>query len=640
VATITGTSFQSGGDGARANIGLSPEQMRYSGFVHAEYDLTDTAQAFVEGLYSRSHTTQGAFYSQNAGAAAQYTIYRDNAYLPDSIRQLMIADNIQSFTMGRFESELPLVENESIINVFRGSTGLKGKIGTRWKWDASYSYGQSKQELRQNNLTINRPLYASADAVVDPATGKIVCRSQLAELDPNCVPRNLFGVQAANDAVTNYVTGDNVQWLKLTQQVAAVNLSGDLGDQLKLAAPISIALGGEYRREHAGQTVDALSPTINDMTGIRGYPSQLQGKQGPYRFFNPLPFSGGYNIKEAYIEVGVPVLKDLPFAQELDLNGAARYADYSQSGGVVTWKAGEVWDVIEGIRLRGTLSRDIRGPNVLELFSPATQVSNNITYHGVTTPELNISIGNPNLAPEKARTVTYGAVLQPSFLPGFQFSADYYHINLRDAIGTLDPQRIVDECAAGNQEQCANISVTSANTLIVVSRSLNLSQQRVAGWDFEAGYHHAMFGGDVSVRLYAARATINDSTSPGSARRANLDSTTTPKWSGTLQLGYAAKNWSLFAQERYIGPALLDPTRVEGIDINDNSTPSVFYTNLTGTRDFHFGGGTQQFYISIANLFNRTPPISPPPVTTFTTAASSAYDPIGRYFTAGIRVSF
>ncbi|AOH82619.1 hypothetical protein AWL63_00070 [Sphingomonas panacis] len=638
--TITGTSFQSGGDGARANIGLSPSQTRYSGFAHAEYDVASGVQAFAEGLYSHSHTVQGAFYSQNVGGGAQYTIFRDNAYLPTAIRDRMIAANVQSFTLGRFEGELPLVENDSTIDVYRGSVGLKGDFGGTWKWDASYTYGRSDQELRQNNLTINRPLYASADAVLSPSTGQVVCRSQLAGLDPNCVPRNLFGPQPANAAATDYVTGDNVQWLRLTQQVAAFNISGDLGETIRLAGPISVAFGGEYRREHARQTVDALSPTVNDLTGIRGFPTQLQGKVGPYRFFNPLPFSGGYNIKEGYLEVGVPVLKDVPLVRSLDLNGAVRYADYSQSGGVVTWKAGAVWDLVEGLRLRGTLSRDIRGPNVLELFNPASQVSNNVIYKGVTTANLNIAMGNPNLKPEKAQTLTFGTVLRPAFLPGFQFSADYYRITIEGAIDTLNEQRIVDECAAGNTAQCDNISVTSANTLVIIRRALNLNQQRAAGIDFEASYRTSLGDGNLSLRLFANRATINDSTSPGSAQRANLGGTTTPKWSGLLQATYSQGDWSIFAQERYIGAALLDPTRVEGRDIDRNSTPAVFYTNLTGTYNLHVGGGKQQMFLSIANLFDKAPPISPPPVTTFTTAASSAYDPIGRYFTAGLRVTF
>ena len=637
--TITGTAFQSGGDGARANIGLQPTQERYNGFARAEFDLSSATTLFVEGLYARSHTNQGAFVSQNVGSNAAYTIYRDNAYLPADILARMVAANVQSFQLGRFEGELPLVENESTIDVYHGSIGVRGELDGTWKWDASYNFGQSDQELRSNNLTIARNLYASADAVRNQA-GQIVCRSTLAGLDPGCTPRNLFGPQAPNQAITDYVTGDNVLNLRLRQQVAAINVRGDLGDNLQIAGPISVAAGVEYRKETAKQTTDALSPTRIDFTGIRGGPAALQGRQGPYRFFNPLPFSGEYDIREGYLEIAVPVLKDSPIAQSLDLNGAVRYADYSTSGGATTWKLGGSWQLNDALRFRGTWSQDIRAPNLLELFNPATQLNGNVVYNGVTTPQVNFATGNPNLKPERARTITFGGVYQPSWLPGFQASVDYYKIKLKDAITTLAEQRVVDECAAGNQAQCANITVLPSGSLSILRPNLNLAEQTVAGIDFEIGYKTDFAGGNLNVRLIGNHATENNSQTPGSPVREALGETITPKWSGVLQANWSNEAFSLFVQERFISAAKLDATRIEGIDINDNSTPAVFYTNVTATYNLHMGGGKQQVYLSVANLFDRDPPLSPPPVTTFTTAASSAYDPIGRYITAGVRISF
>lgn len=533
-----------------------------------------------------------------------------------------------------------MAENESTIDVYHASVGLRGSLGGTWKYDASYNYGQSDQELRSNNLTIARNLYAAADAVVNPANGQIVCRSTLAGLDPGCTPRNLFGPQAANRAVTDYVTGDNVLNLRLRQQVAAANVRGDLGDSIQLAGPIAVAAGLEFRKESARQVTDALSPTRINFTGIRGGPSALNGRQGPYRFFNPLPFSGKYDIFEQYLEVAVPLLKDSAIARNLDLNGAVRHARYSTSGSVVTWKLGASWQLVDELRLRGTVSRDIRAPNLLELYNPATQLNGNVVYNGVTTPQVNFATGNPNLQPEKANTLTFGEVYQPSWAPGFQASIDYYRIKLKDAITTLAEQRVVDECAAGNQVQCANITVLPSGALNILRPNLNLANQTVAGIDFELSYKTQLAGGDLNVRLIGNHATRNDSETPGSPTREGLGETITPKWSGVLQATYAVDAFSLFVQERFISAAKLDATRIEGIDINDNSTPAVFYTNVTGTYNLALGGGKQQIYVSVANLFDRTPPLSPPPVTTFTTAASSAYDPIGRYITAGVRMSF
>ena len=179
-----------------------------------------------------------------------------------------------------------------------------------------------------------------------------------------------------------------------------------------------------------------------------------------------------------------------------------------------------------------------------------------------------------------------------------------------------------------------------SGSLSILRPNLNLAEQTVAGIDFELGYKTEFAGGDLNVRLIGNHATRNDSQTPGSPVREGLGETITPKWSGVLQANWSNEAFSLFVQERFIGAAKLDATRIEGIDINDNTTPAVFYTNVTATYNLNLGGGKQQIYVSVANLFDRDPPLSPPPVTTFTTAASSAYDPIGRYITAGVRVSF
>ncbi len=636
---ITGSAFQSGGDGAPSYIALAPDQLRYSGFVHGEYEFADKTTLFAESLFARSHTRDESNFLQNVGSALQYTIFRDNAFLPAATAQQMDAARVTSFPLGRFEAEFPLNVLESKINTYRQSLGIEGEAAFRWKYDLSYTFGQSDLELRQNNLSKNRALYASADAVRDPS-GKIVCRSTLQGLDAGCVPRNLFGPQAEDGAANAYILGDSVSQLRLQQQVLAFNLAGDLGERLQFAGPISIAAGLEYRKETGRQTVDAISSGLSDLTGIRGFPAPANNKVGGWRTYNPQPFRGSYDIKEGYVEVAVPLLKDLPFARAVDLNGAFRHAEYSQSGGVNTWKVGGVWDVVGGLRFRSTYSQDIRGPNLIELFNPGSQTLNNLVYKGSSTQSQNIASGNPNLQPERARTLTVGTVLQPSIVPGLQMSVDYYRIRVEDAIGQLGPQRILDQCAAGDASACGLFTVTSVGTLIVRDKTLNLSLQRVGGVDIETAYRREVFGGPLTLRLIANRALVNDSQSPGAPRRENLGSTAMPKWRGLLQATYRQGDWSFFLQERYIGKAKLDPNRMEDVEISagDNSTPPIAYTDLTVTR--RLNDGRQEIFFSVSNLLDQDPPLSPPPVSSFSFAASNAYDQVGRYFTTGVRVAF
>ena len=630
-----------GGDGAKGNLGLLPAQKRLSAFLRSEFDVSPDITLFAEGLYARSHTDQEAFYNYATTALAQYTIYRDNAYLPAAVAARMDAAGITEFKLGRAESELPLDHNVAKTDVYHAAIGLRGSISESWKYDFGYTFGQTDQFMANTNMSVARNQFAAADAVRN-AAGQIVCRSTLAGLDPGCTPRNLFGVQPVNQAISDYVTDDSYLNLRLRQQVFSANIRGNLGDDFQIAGPIAIAVGAEYRKESAFQTVDAISPTRNDFTGIRGAPAAINGVQGPFRFFNPLPFSGHYNIKEGYVEIGLPLLKDSAVGS-FDLNGAIRYADYSTSGGVTTWKAGASWELFDDLRLRGTLSKDVRAPNLQELFNPGLKTSGNVAYPGQgTLPTTTFLRGNPNLAPEVAKTFTAGGVYKASWMSGLQMSVDYYKIRVKDAIGFFSEERIIRECFAGNAAQCAQLTV-SGGTLTVNRGYVNLSQQTVAGIDLEMSYKTGLAGGRLGLRLVGNHGLKNESVTPGSAPTVALGLPSAPKWGGLLQVDWSKGPFSVFVQERYLGKAKkgVDTAWVDGVDIADSDIPAVFYTNLSMNYDLGIGGGKQQLFVSVQNLFNRLPPFGAySNSSSFASAPNAAYDPIGRYFTAGVRASF
>jgi iron complex outermembrane receptor protein len=637
-AATRGTAFAGGGDGARTNLGFSPDQDRHNLFGHVEYDLSDSLSFFVEGLYGKSHTNSGNFVNLHTGAGNQFTIFRDNPFLPTSIQQRMVAGNIASFPMGRYELDMPVVEIESFTDIKRATFGFDGKLGGAWTWDVYYTYGETNQELRENNVTINRNLYAAVDAVRDPATGNIVCRSTLLfRDDPGCVPLNLFGSGSPSAAAIDFVIGDSIKYLTLKQHVAAANISGDLGEKLQLGAgPIAVAAGVEYRKESADQTSDAVSQQVTQFANVRGFPASQQNRPGGYNFFNPLPLAGEYDVKEAYGEVALPVFRDLSFAQSLDLNGAVRYADYSLSGGVTTWKAGFNYLVVDDLRLRLTRSRDIRGANILELFNSATQNSNNQIFRGVSYPNLTISSGNPNLDPEKADTLTFGAVLRPSFIPGLQVSADYYKIELNGAIGNIP--NIVLRCEEGNAQACSLITITPANTMIIRQQVVNLSLIETAGYDFELAYGREFMGGNLSFRVLGNHITLDATTAPGGRPTSALNTPGSPKWRATAQIRYARDNWNLFIQQRYIHKALASAQEVQGVDTNDNLVPAMTYTTIGGAYRFNVRGQEQELYFNVQNLFDMDPPVVAGNPTSFNpNPTSNAYDRVGRYFNVGLR---
>ncbi len=638
--TVTGSAFQSGGDGARVNIAFAPEQARANTFVHGEVEISEALSLFGEVHYAYTHVASDNQINPQTGTGNQFTIFAGNAYLPASITAAMAAADVTSFPLGRYEADFPAVKIDAFLRMKRFVAGLKGEQG-EWSYDASFTHGVARQEVAERNLTINRRLYAAADAVVNPATGGVVCRSTLSGLDPGCVPLNLFGPGAPSAAAIRYVTGDAIQYLTIKQDVAAINVSGDAGAIPGFAAgPVSLAAGLEYRSESANSAVDPLSPLTTDFDGVRGGPPSQQGRPGSFNFYNPSPLHGDYNITEGYLELGIPLLKDHPLAKLVDIDAAVRSAQYSQSGNVITWKAGFNALITDEYRLRFTASRDIRGPNILELFNAATQNSNNQIYQGKTTPALTISSGNPDLRPERALTTTFGGIYRPEGLPGFQFSADYYNISISGAIGALTAQNTLDSCAQGNAFACAQVTVTSAGTLVIHTAQMNLSVAKVSGLDFESAYTTEMLDGRLSLRLLANHTMQDYTRAPGAPAVPRRGTATSPDWRGNLQVSFARDRWTAFLQERYISRSLLDPTKLEGVDTNLNHASAVWYTDFSASYRIGIMDGTQDIYLSIANLFDRDPPINTNNPTTFSQPTSAVYDKIGRYFSAGVRVRF
>ena len=218
-----------------------------------------------------------------------------------------------------------------------------------------------------------------------------------------------------------------------------------------------------------------------------------------------LPEHGVIKVFETYAEAQAPLAKDAAFARELSINGAVRRTHYSLSGTVYTWKVGgRLGAGSARFGFRATRSRDIRAPNISELFenggSSNTNVFDPVLGRSVQIRE--ISAGNPNLKPEKADTLTAGAVLRPSFTPRLTASVDYYDIKIRDAIATLGAPTLAQGCFAGNALYCQSITFNPDGSIAFITNTrLNLAQAATRGIDFELDYSQPRFlGGRLSTQ--------------------------------------------------------------------------------------------------------------------------------------------
>lgn len=643
--TLTTALTQVGGSGVDGNddVSITPSSIRNTAFGRLSYDVTEDFTVFFEGTYGRDKSEFKTLDNFQV-AGTQFTIFSGNPYLPASIQQTMTANNIASFTMGRMGRDLGFTFVDVRNKTRDFVAGFNGRFGDGWTYDAYYENGRNVLTIDIDNNTIQTNLYRAADAVRNPTTGAIVCRTTLTTPTDGCVPINLFGEGSPSQSAIDYVTGIASSRLVVKQQVAAFAVRGE--PWLTWAGPVAVAFGGEYRKETADQTADAISSSIITGGAIRGYPTSLNNKLGGFQIGNPQPLSGQYDIKEGFLEVDVPLASETTWAESLNVNGAIRYADYETSGGVTTWKVGAVYEPITDLRFRATRSRDIRAGNVNELFQSAGQSTMSVVdrfRNAANTTIISRQTGNTALDPEKADTTVIGVSYGPEWLDGFDMSVDYYKIKIDDAIAQLGAQVVVDQCFAGSQDLCAliqrdpGVGGALGPITTIFTRTLNVAAIKKWGVDIEARYATALGEGDLTVRGLAAYTGRQETATLGAALpQIQAGTAINPHWRATFSANYTIDRLSLFAQERFIGAGNIDPT-LNASAININRTKATFYTDLTA----RYRLGEQEnieVYGTINNVFDQDPRFIPSFMSISTRATNQGvYDVVGRAFYVGAR---
>lgn len=653
-----GGGYMSGGSWQNSDVTgayiLQPRQTRNNLFGRLSFDITDGINLYAEASYSRSRTRGGLASFPNQG---NLTIRTDNAFLPESVRLRAQQLGVQSFQFGRFHTGDRLgglVERE-VQRYVVGAEGELRMLGDSWDWNVYYQRGVTRSDEQVVN-TFRRAEYLLAlDAVINPATGAIVCRSSLTSPSNGCVPLNPFGFEDPNPAARAYVYGNSNRVQHYTQDVVAAEMRGEPFSTW--AGPVALALGAEYRKETARGRVDAVS-------AANGW--------GAGSF---VPLDGSYSVKEAFAEVNVPLIADKSFTRSLDINGAVRATDYSASGYVTTWKAGLTWSPIDDVRFRITRSRDIRAPNISELF---TRGLNQVIF--VRDPTLGnqsfqgiqVTTGNLDLSPEKADTLGVGVVLTPSFVPGLSFSVDYYEIKVKDAIGTVAAQDIVDQCNAGVVVFCPAITRSNVNGQQVITQisnqPFNFASQKARGIDFDLTYRvplNEIFDGSDGSLTFRGVATdfienvLDNGITPavdlvGDMRSGRTDTPaigSIPNWRfmGTVTLDKDPFTLALTARgvssgqvnNTYVECASACPTStVNNPTIDDNHVKGAWYFDASITFRPDLPGKPELFF-SVKNIANKDPAIVARPPSGqsygFRPTQESIYDILGRQFRAGIR---
>lgn len=654
------STFMAGGQGYNGFIGaplMVVPTDRYISFLGLNYDITDDLKGAMQFSYGRVTSDGRGAQTRDTSAGSTITIHGDNPYLPAALRSELVAAGAPltrgtTFTLGRLGDDFGYGQNHTGMDLYRVLASLNGRIAGSWKWDAYYQFGTTdyRQSVANNRIqeqvagVPNKSgqatrIQLAADAVIDPATGNIVCRSTLTNPGNGCQPANLFGINNWSAAAKDYLYGTATQAQDFKQHVVAANVQGDLFRTW--AGPVPLAAGAEYRTNQVSTSADPISATSG------------------FYVFNSSITQGTIRVKEGYMETDVPLARHQRWADSLSLNGAARWTDYDTSGSVTTWKYGAVYEPTGWLRLRATRSRDIRAPNVGELYSPA--VSGFQTVSGVLTPT--VSGGNTHLTPESATTTTAGfAVAGSGSFEGLRASVDYYDIDLKNAISTLTAQLIVDRCRA--QGTYCDLVSFGANGAVdqVRTLNLNLNELKTSGFDIELGYRFALANlaprapGVLDFNLLATRLEHLKTTDITglSIERAGVSGNNVsgggaglPLWQMDGLTTYTAGRLSLSLETRWISAGLFDSTLI-GPDqpgynvnlpnsINNNHVAGAVYFNLGARyRVFEVKNNTFELFFGVQNLFNRDPPVAP---SNQGSTNALLFDVLGRSYRAGIRMN-
>lgn len=671
---------------------------RYLGSAIANFEVSDALTLYAEGTFakvkssSRIEATPLDYTDLYDGSVGNLGIPITNPFIPAAVRAAILAANsdanpandVAAIGFRRRQNEVFSRSNQADRETYRGVIGARGDIFGDFKYDVSYVYGRVRDFTASQDIDNTR--YRNAlDAITDPATGQIVCRSAAARAE-GCVPINLFGFGTASPEASAYVQSAIPKSERIVNQqhVVSANITGELFELP--GGDLAFAAGAEYRKE---KSVDDLDDLTN--TG---------GNSG-----NIIPDTrGSFDVWEVYGEVNVPILSERPFFNYLGLTGAARYSDYSTVGGVFSWNVGGEWSPLEDLRFRAVYAEANRAPNIGELFSAPAE-----TFPTVTDPCIGVSAGgfnagtttagqaaacralpgfaanigqagnptpgaffyeladiqgingfdggNQNLQEETAKTLTIGGVLTPSFLPGLSLSVDYFRIKVDNAIGTTPREVSIGECLeTADAAFCNNVIRSGATGRLVTinSQLANIANLKTSGIDVALQYNRPLgFVEDDRLTLNVYYTYLIDLEqrafvgAPLDDNRGQLDGEGRLgagfKHKASARVGYDFDNVTLSWQANYLG-------KIQDT-LGGYGDPDLDRLNRVGSYWYHDAqmrfavdpAKQFEFYVGVDNVFDKKPPFLPSGFAssvTGTETAADTYDPFGRRYYAGARVKF
>ena len=392
--------------------------------------------------------------------------------------------------------------------------GLRGEWrGYDWETALVYSVAEAEDISPNINMTaLQQQLSLSNPDAYNPFSGGCIDTTSWGDCSPSS--------QAAIDAITF----DMRRFSRTTLSMADIRLSRPDLFQLP-GGPVGVAFGAEFRREtqldDRDENVDGTFTFVDMVTGETNLSNVSAVSPNP-------DTRGSRTVAGAYLEFAVPIVSpemNIPLVYSLDMQLAGRVEEYSDFGSVAKPKIAVAWDLIDGLRFRGSYSEGFRAPNLEQVN--ATQYARlagvddyyrceadirNGTIDSMTqcsrgaSSSLLVS-GNPDLEPEESTNMSYGLVFQPRILPerwgDVTFTVDRWRIQQDKIVGLLGAQAAValdylERLEGGSNPNVVRDAADADDVLFfdgtglapvgevisVRDRFINLLPQTVEGFDF------------------------------------------------------------------------------------------------------------------------------------------------------------
>ena len=629
---------------------------RYGIYGRFDYELTDEVALRLEGIYNRRKSSQ--LFSPvlldvggSAGTVRGFSIPNNQAFNPfgttngvPTANALAFASN-SAWRIRKVMTDVGNRNNSQDVETVRLSLGLDGTfmIGAgEWRWDVFGSYSRNSIDtMAENGINYDNLFLGLGSPTTCAATS-------------GCVPINLFSPMT--EAQAAYVRYTTREYNRTELYNAAFNVTGNLFELP--AGPLALAVGYEYRQNRGFDAPDAF---VNAPS--RFLSSQYTSTTSQTRTTTV----GSYDLHEGYAELNVPLLRDQPLAESLELSLAGRYSDYSTVGSKVTLKAGLGNRPIQDILFRGTYSQGFRAPSILELYQGARQTSFQgtdpcnggatvnasrpgcagvPTGYNQTNFNLNglipgVISGNTSLKPETADTFSAGVAISPDSIPGLSLTVDYYKIEISNAIASQSATQILQLCAARGDVFCDLVRRDTGTGAILelLQGAQNLNSIETDGVDATLRYDFNTKAGRISAVVDASYLNSFKTTAPDPAGgvpivderagKGDAPRSTYPHWKGQTSLGWTGDSVDATLRARYIGSSS-DAVNT----VKNSKTKAIVYTDFE--MGFKVADDAARFTIGVNNVFDKAPPAS------YANAPINydiyTYDARGRFIYAGFNI--